>query len=93
MLALYELETMTKTKSVIMPGFIAAFVAVSLDSKQLVVVDTQGRIRLVQTDDFSIQRDMDTTGEANVVCYAAFDPTCQFLAVRCQDERLELRSL
>jgi WD40 repeat protein len=90
---LYELDTMTKTQSVVMPGFIATHLAVSPDSKQLVVVGRKGRIRLLQTDDFSIQRDMDTTGEAKAVCSSAFDPTCRFLAVGYQDGRLELRSL
>jgi WD40 repeat protein len=92
-IALYELDTMTKTQSVVMPGFIATHLAVSPDSKQLVVVGRKGRIRLLQTDDFSIQRDMDTTGEAKAVCSSAFDPTCRFLAVGYQDGRLELRSL
>jgi WD40 repeat protein len=92
-LALYELEPMTKTQSVVMPGFFATRVAVSPDSKQLVVVDRRGRIRLLQTDDFSIQRDVDTTGEANAVCSVAFDPTCRVLAFAYQDGRLELRSL
>jgi WD40 repeat protein len=93
-LALYELETMTKTQSVAMPGFIAtACFAVSPDSKQLVVVDRKGRIRLLQADDFSIQRDMDTTGEAKAVNSVAFDPTCRFLAFGCDNGGIELRSL
>jgi WD40 repeat protein len=94
--ALYELDkTMTMTHSVVIPGCIAACVAVSPDSKELVIGDHKGRIRLFQTDDFSIQRDMDTTGAATAqaVRSAAFDPTCRFLAVGCQDGRVELRSL
>jgi hypothetical protein len=84
---------MTKTQSVVMPGFIATHAAVSPDSKQLVVVDRRGRIRLLQTNDFSIQIDMDATEEAKAVNSVAFDPTCRFLAVGYQDGRLELRSL
>jgi WD40 repeat protein len=93
-LAIYELETMTKTQSVVMPGFMAACVAVSPDSKQLVYVGDKGRIQLFQTDDFSIHRDLDTTSEdAKLVCSVAFDPTCRVLAFGCDDGRLELRSL
>jgi WD40 repeat protein len=54
-LALYEAETITKTQSVVMPGFIATCVAVSPDSKYLVYGGDKGRIQLFQTDDFSIQ--------------------------------------
>jgi hypothetical protein len=50
--ALYELETMTKTQSVVMPGFIATCFAVSPDSKQLVIGDCKGRIRLLQNRRF-----------------------------------------
>jgi WD40 repeat protein len=92
-LALYELETMTKTQSEVMLGFVTACLAFSPDSKQLVVGDHNGRILLVQTDVWSIQRDLDTTGEAKAVRSAAFDPTCRFLAFGYQDGRLELRSL
>jgi WD40 repeat protein len=90
-LALYELETMTKTQSVVMPGFTAAGVAVTLDSKQLVVIGRRGGIRLLQTDDLSIQRDLDPRGE--VMSSVAFDPTCRVLAFGREDGRLELRSL
>jgi WD40 repeat protein len=93
-LELYEFETMTKTQSVVMPGCNATTcVAVSPDSKQLVYGFSNGRIRLLQTDDFSIQRDLDTTGEANAISSVAFDPTCQVLAFGHADGRLELRSL
>jgi hypothetical protein len=95
-LALYEVETMTKTQSVVKTGFIAKCVAVSPDSKQLVIVGSRGRIRLLQTDDVKIERDIDIIfGEAPTQgpCSAAFDPTCRFLAVGCQGGRLELRSL
>jgi WD40 repeat protein len=93
-IALHEIETMTKTQSVVMPGFMAACVAVSPDSKQLAVYGgDNGRIRLLQTDGFSIQRNIDTTGEAKRVCSVAFDPTCQVLAIGYQGGRLELRSL
>jgi WD40 repeat protein len=93
-LELYEFETMTKTQSVVMPGCNATTcVAVSPDSKQLVYGFSNGRIRLLQTDDFSIQRDLDTTGEANAISSVAFDPTCQVLAFGYADGRLELRSL
>jgi WD40 repeat protein len=86
--ALYELETMTKTQSVVMPNFTANYVAVSPDSKQLVIGDYTGRIRLLQTDDLSIQRDLDARGEVRNVLLAytvAFDPTCRFLAFGCQN--------
>jgi WD40 repeat protein len=62
-LALCEIETMTTTQSVVVPGFVAACVAVSPDGKQLVYGGDNGRIQLLQTDDFSIQRDLDTTAE------------------------------
>jgi WD40 repeat protein len=94
-LALYELETMTKTQSVVMPNFTAIRAAVSPDSKQLVVGDYTGRIRLLQADDFSIQRDLDTRGEgADMPAWSvAIDPTCRVLAVGYRDGRLELRTL
>jgi WD40 repeat protein len=95
-LALYELETMTKTQSVVIPDFSAACCfAVSLDSKQLIVSDTRGRIRLVQIDDFSNQRDLKTRGGSSSVAVfsVAFDPTCRVLAFGCRDGRLELRTL
>jgi WD40 repeat protein len=92
-LELYELEAMTETQFVVMPGFNAACVAVSPDSKQLVYDGGNGRIRLLQADDFSIQRDLDVTGEAVAVSSVAFDPSCQCLALGYLDGRLELRSL
>jgi WD40 repeat protein len=92
-LALYEIESMTKTQSAVMPGFIVACVALSPDSKKLVYGDIKGRIQLLQTDDFSIQRGLDTAAEAKEVCTVAFDPTCSVLAFGCDDGRLELRSL
>jgi hypothetical protein len=57
---LHELDTMTtKIQSVDMPGFAAACIAVT-DSKQLAAVgDHVGKIGLLQTDNFSIQRDFD----------------------------------
>jgi WD40 repeat protein len=90
---LHETETMTKTQSVVMPGFIAAWAAVSPDGKQLVVVGNNGRIRLLQPCNSSIQRNLDTRGEAKGVCSVAFDPTCRVLAIGCRDGRLELRTL
>jgi WD40 repeat protein len=92
-LALYEIESMTKTQSVVMPGFIVTCVAVSPDSKQLVYGSAKGRIQLLQTNDLSIQRDLDTIADAKAVCSVAFDPTCQFLAIGYRDGILELRSL
>jgi WD40 repeat protein len=90
-LDLYELETMTKTQSVVMPGVNATCFALSPDSRQLFVGDYYtGSIRLVQTDDFSIQRDLDTRGELENV---AFDPTGRVLAYGCRDGTLELRAL
>ena len=94
-LSLYELETMTKTQSIIMPGFNAACFALSPDSKELVVGNRRGKIRLVQTDDFSIQRDLTTQGGS--FCMAArsiaFDPSCRVLACGDLHGTLELRSL
>jgi WD40 repeat protein len=84
---------MTKTQSVVIPGCIAACVAVSPDSKQLVFGDYKGTIQLLQTDDLSIQRDLDTTGEAKALCSVAFDPTCRVLAFGYHGGELELRSL
>jgi WD40 repeat protein len=91
-LALHEIETMTKTQSVVMLRFIAACVAVSLDSKQSVSGGDNGGIQLFQTNDFSIQRNLDATAEAKAVC-VAFDPTCRVLAFGCNCGRLELQSL
>jgi WD40 repeat protein len=93
-LALLQLETMNKTQSVVLPGFISTCIAVSPDSKQLVCGDVNGRIRLFQTDDFSIQRNLDATRAAEAsVCSVAFDPTCRVLAFGRHDGRLELRTL
>jgi hypothetical protein len=91
---LHELETKTKTQSVFMPSLRAACVAVSPDSKQLVVGESRGRIRLLHTDDFNVQRDLDTGGEVQVraVLYVAFDPTCRVLAWCCGG-RLQLQTL
>jgi WD40 repeat protein len=92
-LALYDLETLIKTQSVVMPGFIATSLALSPDSKQFVVGDSIGRLRLLQTDDFSIQRDVDTKGEVISISSVAFDPACRVLAFGYRDGRLELRTL
>jgi hypothetical protein len=48
MLALHDPGTMTKTQSVIMPGFVAAFLAASPDSKQSVVVSASKEIWMQQ---------------------------------------------
>jgi WD40 repeat protein len=97
---LYELETMTKTQSVVVPDFAAYCFAFSPDSKRLVIggkLDTgghvRGRIRLLQTDDLRIQRDLEVSASMLPVWSVAFDPSCRFLAFGCQDGRLELRSL
>jgi WD40 repeat protein len=92
-LALYVLEPMTKTQSVVMPGFVAACIGLSPDSKQLVIGGHKGRIHLLQTDNFSIQRDLDATAEAKTVCSVAFDATCRVLAIGSHNGGLELRSL
>ena len=63
-LASHDLETMTKTQSLVMPDFATTCFAVSPDSKQLVVGnvvdDDMGGIRFFQAGDLSIQRDLDT---------------------------------
>jgi WD40 repeat protein len=94
-LALHELETMTKTQSVFMPDLFAACVAVSPDSKHVAVGGPRGGIRLLQGDDFGIQRDLDPRGEATAapVWSVAFDPTCRVLAIGYRDGGLELRTL
>ena len=99
-ISLYALGTMTKIRSVVVPGFVVSCFALSPDSKQLVLGDIKGRIRLVRTDDFSIQRDLDTgrggppSAEARVpVWCVAFDPACRVLAFGCCDGRLELRNI
>jgi WD40 repeat protein len=84
---------MAKTQSVVMPGFLAACVAMSPDSKQLVIGDYTKRIRLLQTADLSIQRDLDPIGAVTSLSSVAFNPTCRALALGCNDGRLELRSL
>ena len=96
-LALYEIETMTKTQSVVMPDFKASCFAMSPDSRQLVVGDRMGRIRLVQVDDFSIQRDLNTTRgrpSDDLIWCVAFDPTCRVVAFGCRGSKgLELLTL
>jgi WD40 repeat protein len=92
-LTLHDLESMTMAQSVVIPGFNAACVAVSRDSKQLVHGGKNVRIRLLQTDDFSIQKDLDTKMEAMSLSSVAFDPACRVLAFGCDNGRLELRSL
>jgi WD40 repeat protein len=92
-LALYELETMTKTQSVVIPRLRASCFAVSPDSKQLVIGGRRmGRIWLLQADDFSIQTDLGARGVESVLS-AAFDPTCRVLVLGCDDGRLELRTI
>jgi WD40 repeat protein len=90
---LYDLETMTKTQSVVMPGFLASYIAVAPDSKQLVVSDYRGVLRLLQTDDLSNQRDLYPTGAVTYLSSVAFDPSCRVLAIGCDDGTLELQSL
>jgi WD40 repeat protein len=94
-LALCELETITKTQSVVMPDFESTCFGLSPDAKQLVVCDYTGRIRLLQADDLRIQRDINTGGGGPDVPVWSFaiDPTCRVLAFGCQDGRLELRTL
>ena len=94
-LSLYELETMTKTQSVTIPDFMASCFALSLDSKQLVVGDYTGKIRLFQTDDFfSSQRDIIRSSKiCDRLSSVAFDPTGRVLAYGCRDGTLELRTL
>jgi WD40 repeat protein len=89
--AWYDLQTITKTQAVVMPDFTASHIAVTSDSKQLVVGDRKGRIRLLQTCDLSIQRDLNPA--IPPVWSVAFDPTCRFLAVGCADGGLHLRTL
>jgi WD40 repeat protein len=94
-LSLYDLGTMTKTQSVVMPGPMVTRFLMSPDSKQVAVADWSGRIRLVQTDDFNIQRDLvPREGGSKPTGFAlAFDPTSQVLAFGCRHGRLELRTL
>jgi WD40 repeat protein len=95
--ALYELDNMTKTQSVVIPGFGATCLAVSPDSKQLVIGAYTGKIRLLQADDFGIQRDLDSRGEVAretpAALSVAFDPTRRVLAIGYRNGGLELRSL
>jgi WD40 repeat protein len=96
---LFELATF-ETRSVVMPHFTPTRIAVT-DTKQLVVGDRNGRIRILQTEDFSIQPDLDPSGEvrampppvASPVVSVAFDPACRVLAIGCCDGRFELRTL
>jgi WD40 repeat protein len=87
---------MTNTQSVIMPGFVPSHIVVTSDSKQLVVVGCRGKIRLLQTDDLSIQRDFDPREKVldmPPIWSVAFDPTCRFVAFGGNEGRLELWSL
>jgi WD40 repeat protein len=97
-LELYDLETMTNIQSTgFMPGLSFTCIAVSPDSKQVVVCDLMGRIRLLHTGDFSVQRDLDTrkgTSGGLSVSSVAFDPTgtCRVLAFGFNDGTLELQT-
>jgi WD40 repeat protein len=91
-IALYELETMAKSQSAVIPGLIVTCSGVSPDSKTLVLGDYQGGIRLVQTADFNIQRDLDIRRGSTLTC-VAFDPTCRVLAFGCLDGGIELMTL
>jgi WD40 repeat protein len=84
---------MAKTQSGVMPGFVATCLAVSPDGKRSIVVSRRAGIQLLQTDDFSIQRDMDATGEGKPVSSIAFDPTCRILAIGGREGSLELQRL
>jgi WD40 repeat protein len=93
-LTLCDLKTMTYTQSVVIPNFAAAHcLAVSPDSKQLVVADLTGRIRLVQVNDLSIQRDLVGGSSGNTVLSLAFDPAGRVLACGYLDGTMELRTL
>jgi WD40 repeat protein len=93
----YELETMIKSQSLVIPGFASLCSGVSPDSKTLVLGDLQGRIRLLHRDHLlGIQRDIDTrrVPPRNAPLWSiAFDPTCRVLAFGCPDGRLELWTL
>jgi WD40 repeat protein len=93
-LALYDLETMTKTQSVVIPDVSSGMscFALSPDSKQLVLGIPMRGIRLFRSDDFSIERDLVPRG-VSPIFYAAFDPTCRVLALGSRDGIVELRTL
>jgi WD40 repeat protein len=91
-LALYELETMTKTGSVVRPGVNATCFAMSPDSKQLVVGDHGGAIRFVQTDNFAIRTCLHRRGRWSDPDSVAYDPTCRVLAFGYRDGTFELRT-
>jgi WD40 repeat protein len=94
-LDLHELKTMTKTQSVVIPSLRPKCFAVSPDNKQLVVGDARGRIRLVQIDDFTTQKALNTRGgsSSNPVLSLTFDPTCRVLACGCDDGTVQLHTL
>jgi WD40 repeat protein len=93
--ALYELETMTKTGSVIRPGVNATCFAMSPDSKQLVVGDHSGGIRFVRTDNFASRTCLHRRGRASnpEAISVAYDPTCRVLAFGYRNGTFELRTL
>jgi WD40 repeat protein len=87
---------MTKIQSVVLSdSSAAACFVVSPDDKQLVVGDTRGEIRLVQMDDFSTQRVLNTRGgsPSNPVLSLACDPNCRVLACGLDDGTVELHTL
>jgi WD40 repeat protein len=87
----YELETMLTSQSVLLPGFASVCSAFSPDSKQLVIHDVKGQIRLLQTDNFNIQKYLNTGRGGRCV---AFDPTCRVLAIGSYNEgTVQLRSI
>jgi WD40 repeat protein len=94
-LALYDLETMTKTQSVVIPDFNAHCLAMSPDSKQLAVGDRWGRIRHLQAADFSIQKVVNAMRGSfrNPVLSLAIDPTCRVLAFGYRDGTVALCTL
>jgi hypothetical protein len=83
---------MTKTQSVVIPWFSVTCLALSPDSKTLVLGDLLGRIRLLQTYALSIQIELNTIRGPPTMAIA-LDPTCRVLGFGCLGGTLELRTL
>jgi WD40 repeat protein len=69
---------MLKSQSVVLPLFDSLSSTFSPDSKQLVLGGAQG-IRLLQTDDFIVQSDLNIARDGGHCI--VFDPTCRVLAI------------
>jgi WD40 repeat protein len=79
-ISVYNLNTMKRTQSADFLGFRATCIAISPDNKWLAIGDSDGRTRLLQADDLTIEMDLPAQSPLSSVCRVAFDPSSQILA-------------